>query len=99
MKRAVFILLFGTFFFASFGQGAKKAGKTATPGSFVSYRYTELPLSATKPKGWLLHQLQIMRDGTTGHLDEVYNKVKRDNGWLICGWPGGDNSGRRQPCV
>ncbi len=39
-------------------------------------------MGAIKPKGWLLHQLQIMRNGTTGHLDEVYAKVKDDNGWL-----------------
>lgn len=44
--------------------------------------YHQLPLSATKPKGWLLHQLQIMRDGSTGHLEEVYAKIKNDNGWL-----------------
>lgn len=44
--------------------------------------YEELPLGAIKPKGWLLHQLQIMRDGSTGHLDEVYDKIKNDNGWL-----------------
>lgn len=49
---------------------------------FVSEKYQELPLGAIKPEGWLLHQLQIMRDGTTGHLDEVYNKIKNDNGWL-----------------
>lgn len=51
------------------------------PG-FVNNKFTELPLPAVKPKGWLLHQLQIMRNGTTGHLDEVYGKVKNDNGWL-----------------
>lgn len=50
--------------------------------SFVSPVYTALPLGAIRPKGWLLHQLQIMRDGSTGHLDEVYAKVKNDNGWL-----------------
>lgn len=49
--------------------------------AFVLPVYTPLPLGAIKPKGWLLHQLQIMRDGTTGHLDEVYEKVKHDNGW------------------
>jgi hypothetical protein len=49
---------------------------------FVTEKYKELPLGAIKPKGWLLHQLQIMRDGSTGHLDEVYEKVKNDNGWL-----------------
>jgi hypothetical protein len=49
---------------------------------FVLPVYTELPPGTVKPGGWLLHQLQIMRDGTTGHLDEVYAKVKDSNGWL-----------------
>lgn len=49
---------------------------------FVSQKYMELPASAVKPKGWLLNQLKIMRNGSTGHLDEVYNKIKNDNGWL-----------------
>lgn len=51
-------------------------------GGYVAPKYTELPLGAIKPKGWLLHQLQIMRDGTTGHLDEVHAKIANDNGWL-----------------
>ncbi|TLV03528.1 beta-L-arabinofuranosidase domain-containing protein [Dyadobacter luticola] len=44
--------------------------------------YTEIPLGSIKPKGWLRDQLVIMKNGTTGHLDEVYAKVKNDNGWL-----------------
>lgn len=52
-----------------------------TPG-FVSAKYNEVPLGSVKPKGWLLNQLKIMKAGTTGHLDEVYDKVKNDNGWL-----------------
>lgn len=50
--------------------------------SYIAPIYQELPLGAIKSKGWLLHQLKIMRDGTTGHLDEVYAKIKDDNGWL-----------------
>lgn len=50
--------------------------------------YRELPLGAIKPGGWLLHQLQIMRNGTTGHLDEEYGRLARSNGWL-----GGDADG------
>lgn len=44
--------------------------------------YTEMPLGSIKPKGWLLDQLQIMRAGSTGHLDEVHAKIKDRNGWL-----------------
>ncbi len=45
-------------------------------------KYSELSLGAIQPKGWLLHQLQIMSNGSTGHLDEYYWKLKNDNGWL-----------------
>lgn len=45
-------------------------------------KYHEVPLAAVKPAGWLKHQLTLMRNGSTGHLDEVYAKVKNDNGWL-----------------
>jgi DUF1680 family protein len=81
MKKAFLLAFFGSFFYVSSGQAVKQ---TATTGksSFVPSKYSELPLGAIKPKGWLLHQLQIMRRGTTGHLDEVYRKVKNDNGWL-----------------
>ena len=51
--------------------------------------YMELPLGAIKPKGWLLEQLNLMRDGLTGHLDEIYPEVVGEsNGWL-----GGDGDG------
>jgi uncharacterized protein len=85
MKRTVFVSFLGAFFFVASGQGVKKMVRPAgnsSKSNFVSYKYAELPLGATKPKGWLLHQLQIMRNGTTGHLDEVYGKVQKDNGWL-----------------
>lgn len=52
------------------------------PGHFVKPLYTDIPLGAIHPTGWLRDQLELMRDGTTGHLDEVYWKVKNDNGWL-----------------
>jgi DUF1680 family protein len=61
---------------------AQSLQNTAAETNFVPSKYTEIPLGAIKPKGWLLHQLEIMRDGTSGHLDEVYGKVKNDNGWL-----------------
>lgn len=44
--------------------------------------YKEIPLGSIKPEGWLRDQLVIMKDGSTGHLDEVHPKLKNDNGWL-----------------
>jgi uncharacterized protein len=58
------------------------AADGTTHATYISPVLKELPLGTVKPQGWLLHQLQIMRDGTSGHLDEVYSKVKNSNGWL-----------------
>ncbi|MDR0758280.1 MAG: glycoside hydrolase family 127 protein [Tannerella sp.] len=45
--------------------------------------YIELPLGAIRPSGWLEEQMNRMRTGMTGHLDEIYEKVMgQRNGWL-----------------
>ena len=52
-------------------------------------KYVELPLGSIQAEGWLLQQLELMRDGMTGHLDEWYPSVVGErNGWL-----GGDGDG------
>lgn len=48
----------------------------------VPQKYIELPLGAVKPQGWLLEQLMIMKNNSTGHIDEYYHKIKDHNGWL-----------------
>jgi DUF1680 family protein len=51
--------------------------------------YTLLPLGAVKPDGWLKQQLVLMKNGITGNLDQLYEKVVGPrNGWL-----GGDGDG------
>lgn len=62
--------------------GFTSAQPSVPADGFVSPVYREVPLGSIKPQGWIRHQLQIMRDGTSGHLDEVYDKVKKSNGWL-----------------
>ncbi len=46
-----------------------------------------LPLGAIAPEGWLRRQLEIQRDGLSGHLDEFWPDVARS------GWIGGDSEG------
>ena len=51
--------------------------------------YLELPLGCIQAEGWLLDQLQRMKTGMTGNLDEIYPEVMGErNGWL-----GGDGDG------
>ncbi len=49
---------------------------------FIPPKYKEIALGEVQPQGWLLAQLKTMLHGSTGHLDEVYAKIKNDNGWL-----------------
>ncbi len=86
--RNFFTQLSLTLVTACLSQVALAQQSEPTEADFVAPVYNELPLGAIKPEGWLKHQLEIMRDGTTGHLDEVHDKIKMDNGWL-----GGEGDG------
>lgn len=62
------------------GVSSLPAQEFSTAANFQHAAFKELPLGAVKPKGWLLHQLQLMRKGSTGHLDSIHKKIS-DNGW------------------
>ncbi|RYY54448.1 MAG: hypothetical protein EOO09_14225 [Chitinophagaceae bacterium] len=49
----------------------------------VSNPYIPLPLGTIRPAGWLDEQLQRMKTGLTGHLDQYYATVAgKRNAWL-----------------
>lgn len=75
MKKAVFFLLGILPVSILFAQKA-----TTTQDTITSY--TKIPLGSIRPTGWLLKQLETMRDGSTGHLDELHPKIRDYNGWL-----------------
>ncbi|MES2457319.1 MAG: beta-L-arabinofuranosidase domain-containing protein [Bacteroidota bacterium] len=53
--------------------------------------YVQLPLGSIKAKGWLLKQLELQKDGATGHAEELYSED--DNLGAGSDWLGGKGSG------
>ena len=77
--------------FASCNRGTGRAGQSlfAESLSSLSQKVCGTAAGSHTPEGWLLQQLELMRDGMTGHLDEWYPSVVGErNGWL-----GGDGDG------
>ncbi len=42
----------------------------------------KLPLGNVEPRGWLMAQLQLMRDGFVGRLGEISRFLGDDSGWI-----------------
>ncbi len=74
MRRHLMLFIAFLFVFVS-------VGNTQITNSPLA-KYENISISAIAPGGWLHNQLLLMRKGTTGHLDEVYEKIRDANGWL-----------------
>jgi DUF1680 family protein len=48
----------------------------------LQFKYAEIPLGQITPTNWLKQQSDILKNGSTGHLDEFHKKIQVDNGWL-----------------
>jgi hypothetical protein len=44
--------------------------------------FDPLPLGTVKPAGWLRQQLEIQRNGLTGHIDEFWPDLSAKSSWL-----------------
>ncbi len=89
MPQTLRSLLPALLLFISTGASSSAARETAPDTGYVFNRaplvqtaYAPLPIGAVQPAGWLHEQLRLMAEGMTGHLDEVYENVGEDNGWL-----------------
>ena len=51
------------------------------PPALRAPAYSELPLGAIKPAGWLKAQLELQASGLGGHLDEFWPDIK-DSAWI-----------------
>ncbi|MGE5361265.1 MAG: beta-L-arabinofuranosidase domain-containing protein [Bacteroidales bacterium] len=62
-------------------RAAKAPAAAAATSGLREPAFRPLPLGAIRPQGWLLRQLQIQRDGLSGHLDEFWPDVA-DSQWF-----------------
>ena len=50
--------------------------------SSIHSAFSALPLGAVTPTGWLRRQLQIQADGLSGSIEELWDDLGPDSGWL-----------------
>jgi hypothetical protein len=58
----------------------RPAVKNRAPLAATPYRL--LPLTSVRPDGWLKRQLQIQADGLSGHVEEIWEDLGPESGWL-----------------
>jgi len=80
LTRSVAILCFLASIMAGFGQISVVDGpvSNSTNSFYIGNRppltpspFYKLPIGSITPRGWLRHQLEMERDGMTGHLEQI----------------------------
>jgi len=82
-------LLLGVFLFAGAQQHVGNYNYNRAP--LTAGSNVQLPLGSIRAKGWLLKQLELQRDGATGHAEALYPEA--DNLGPGSDWLGGKGSG------
>lgn len=77
MKKVLFV------FFLALSLSAAAQDYVFNRAPLAENQFAELPIGAIKPHGWLYDQLVRQKEGMTGNLDVLYEKiVGPDNAWI-----------------
>jgi len=91
MRLTACLFCFG---FIPCGAGAAQYAENRAP--LLPQPYLRLPLGSVKAKGWLKAQLELQRDGLTGHAEELYEDIGRSD-WISGEKKGGEYAWERGP--
>ena len=47
-----------------------------------NFPLTPAPLGTVQPRGWLLREFVVQKNGLTGHIDEIWEDLGENSGWL-----------------
>src|SRR6056297_163777 len=91
-KRKVLIFILIGLALLSFFSAAK-AQVTNYPNNrepLVKSAFVHLPLGSVKPRGWLLKQMELQKEGLSGDAEELYSYIGDDSPWLGGPLPAGN---------
>ena len=72
------------------------AGWASDGAAVRSCAMERLPPGNVRPQGWLLKQMEMQRDGLTGHAEELYEDIGKSD-WITRGTRGGQFAWERGP--
>ena len=72
------------------------AGWASDGAAVRSCAMERLPPGNVMPQGWLLKQMEMQRDGLTGHAEELYEDIGKSD-WITRGTRGGQFAWERGP--
>ncbi len=91
MRLTACLFCFG---FVPRGAGAAPYAPNREP--LLPQPYLRLPPGSVKARGWLRTQLELQRDGLTGHAEELYADIGRSD-WISGDKKGGEYAWERGP--
>jgi len=71
---------------------AQDANYPNNQNPLVKSAFVHLPLGSVRPRGWLLKQMELQKEGLSGDAEELYSYIGDDSPWLGGPLPIGDPS-------